>query len=54
MDGGDAVNVCLLQIMQVKSGNSGETIMNVFWDSGSKVTMITFKKAKQLRLKGER
>ena len=54
MDGGDAVNVCLLQIMQVKSGNSGETIMNVFWDSGSKVTMITFKKAKQLGLKGEK
>ena len=54
MDGGDAIQVCLLQIMQVKSGDSGEVVMNVFWDSGSKVTMITFKKAKQLGLKGER
>jgi len=54
MNDGRTMKICLLQIMQVRGGINGETPMNAFWDSGSKVTMITFKKAKELGLRGEK
>ena len=40
--------------MEVKAGDDGQTNLNVFWDGGSKVSMITFAKAKELGLSGER
>ena len=50
----DTVKTCLLQLMEVKAGNDGQTKLNAFWDGGSKVSLITFAKAKSLGLKGER
>ena len=47
------VRVCLLQLMQVRAGVNGDTNLTVFRDSGSKVSMITFKKAKELGLNGK-
>ena len=40
---------CLLQIMMVRSGNR---CVNVLWDSGSTVSLITYQKAQELGLKG--
>lgn len=50
---GGKVKVCLLQLMEVRAGDDGQSKLNAFWDGGSKVSMITFAKAKQLGLKGE-
>ena len=44
--------ICLLQLMKVKAGGSVQSNVNVMWDSGAKVSMITFKKAKELGLLG--
>ena len=41
-------SVCLLQIMQVPAGEGVPT--NIMWDSGATISMITFKKAKELGL----
>ena len=42
---------CLLQLMKLVAGNGNGTI-NVMWDSGATVSMITFKKANELELNG--
>ena len=49
-----SIQVCLLQLMQVRAGFNGENTLNMFWDSGSKVSMITFKKANELGLEGKK
>ena len=45
---------CLLQIMKLPAGEKHVHDMNVMWDSGATVCLITFKKAKELELKGDR
>lgn len=42
---------CLLQLMNVKTINDGNA--NILWDGGATLSLITFKKAKQLQLKGK-
>ena len=42
---------CLLQLMKIKAGNPNLSV-NVLWDSGATISMITFKKAKQLGISG--
>ena len=42
---------CLLQLMKLSAGNENGTI-NVMWDSGATVSMITFKKTNELELHG--
>ena len=42
---------CLLQLMNVKTINDDSA--NVLWDGGATLSLITFKKAKQLKLKGQ-
>ena len=44
---------CLLQLMPVIAGKSIIASMNVMWDSGATVCLITFKKARELGLVGE-
>ena len=39
---------CLLQMMEIESATS--LSMNVLWDSGSTLSLITFKKAAQLNI----
>lgn len=41
---------CLLQIMKVRSVNGN---LSVLWDSGASVSLITFRKAKELKLSGK-
>ena len=43
---------CLLQLMSVNAGIKNVAALNVMWDSGATVSMITFKKAKELELTG--
>jgi len=43
---------CLLQIMNVPAGRDGLSHVNVLWDSGATVSMITFSKARSLGLSG--
>jgi len=38
--------------MKVTAGMKSTTSLNILWDSGAQVTMITFKKAKELELTG--
>ena len=45
---------CLLQLMRIRYGQSPTTSMNVMWDSGATISMITFKKAHELGLSGSR
>ena len=49
----NTMKTCLLQLMEVKAGHSGQEKINTFWDGGSKVSLITFTKAKALGLTGE-
>tara|TARA_B110001454_G_scaffold196478_1_gene199376 strand:- start:542 stop:6220 length:5679 start_codon:yes stop_codon:yes gene_type:complete len=44
--------VCLLQLMKINAGFKGDKHINGFFDGGSKVTLITFKKARELGLEG--
>ena len=41
---------CLLPIMNIKSGR---TPISALWDSGASISLITFKAASQLKLKGK-
>jgi hypothetical protein len=45
---------CLLQLMRVTAGKKIIDDMNVMWDSGATVCLITFKKARELGLVGEK
>ena len=45
---------CLLQLMQLPAGERNIQNINVMWDSGATVCLITFKKAKELGLMGEK
>ena len=45
---------CLLQLMQLPAGERVIQNINVMWDSGATVCLITFKKAKELGLIGEK
>ena len=47
----DTNGTCLLQLMNVKTINDGNA--NVLWDGGATLSLITFKKAKQLKLNGQ-
>ena len=42
---------CLLQLMDIKTANNGKA--NVLWDGGATLSLITFKKAKELNLRGK-
>ena len=42
---------CLLPVMKV---NSISGILSVLWDSGASISLITFEKARELKLKGKR
>ena len=46
------VNPCLLQVMKIKSSNDKDPL-NVLWDGGATISLITFDKAKELNLIGE-
>ena len=43
---------CLLQLMEIESSLC--TPLNVLWDAGATVSLITFEKAEQLKLKGKK
>ena len=45
---------CIFQGMEVQSGINSYDKLNVLWGSGSTISLITFNKAKELRLKGKR
>ena len=45
---------CLLQLMRVTAGERVIDDLNVMWDSGATVCLITLKKAKDLELVGEK
>ena len=45
---------CLLQLMKVKCGTGRDVNLNTLWDGGSTLSMITFKKASEMQLKGEK
>ena len=49
----NAKETCLLQLMKVDSTTEPSKPLNVLWDGGSTVSLITFKKAKELDLVGE-
>ena len=44
---------CLLSLMAIPSDSVPEKQVNVLWDSGATLSLITFNKAKQLKLIGE-
>ena len=41
-----------LQIMRLKAGIRHTTLINILWDSGAQVSLITLRKAKELGLSG--
>ena len=43
---------CILPIMKVNGGKNLQQNINIMWDSGSTISMITFKKAKEMQLTG--
>ena len=43
---------CLLQIMRLRAGKVHPGNVNVLWDSGAQISLITIKKAKELGLSG--
>ena len=43
----------LLQLMKVPTGTSQSKELNVLWDSGANISLITFRMATELKLKGE-
>ena len=44
---------CLLQIMAIPTATNSNKPVNVVWDGGANLSMITFRKAKELCLKGK-
>jgi hypothetical protein len=53
-DNANEKKLCLLQLMTLKAGSKIIGHINVMWDSGATVSMITFKKANELELTGSR
>ena len=49
---GDRDSACLLQVMEVQAGSEDEVKLNVLWDGGATISLITKKKAAQLGLEG--
>ena len=47
----NGLGACLLQLMNVETANNGH--VNVLWDGGSTLSLITFQKAKELQLEGK-
>ena len=45
---------CLLQLMRLRAGFARASGINVMWGSGATVSMVTFKKARELGLSGAR
>ena len=43
---------CLLLIQYIQAGLRRDNLVNIFWDSGSSISLITEKKAKELKLSG--
>ena len=51
-DKNNASKFCLLQLMEVNAGAKQVMPLNTMWDSGAQLSLITFKKAKELELTG--
>lgn len=49
----EAPSNCLLQLMKVRSGTSLRISLNILWDGGATISMITFSKARDMSLNGE-
>ena len=49
-EGGSEIGGCLLQLMNIPSS---EGSLNVLWDSGATVSLITYQKAAELKLEGK-
>lgn len=49
----EAPSNCLLQLMKVRSGTSLRISLNILWDGGATISMITFSKATDKSLVGE-
>ncbi len=49
---GKESRTCLLQVMKVKSAVNASSL-NVLWDGGATISLITFAKARELSLDGE-
>ena len=46
-------NACLLQVMSIRAKCSGKNpVVNVLWDGGATLSLITFEKASELNLEG--
>ena len=50
---GEKGSICLLQVMSIHTSQSNNSSVNVMWDGGATVSLITFKKARSLNLEGE-
>ena len=50
---GKESRTCLLQVMKVKSAVNAAAPLNVLWDGGATISLITFAKARELSLDGE-
>ena len=44
---------CLLQLMILNSGTSPSIGLNILWDGGAKISLITFSKAREMGLAGD-
>ena len=51
-DRDNSTKFCLLQLMQVEAGTKQVMPLNTMWDSGAQLSLVTFKKAKELELTG--
>ena len=49
---GDRTSVCLLQVMGVQAGGKDEVMLNIMWDGGATISLITKNKAAELGLEG--
>ena len=47
------VGLCLIQLMEIQSSLEDRRTVNVFWDSGAAISLITFEAAKRLGLRGK-
>ena len=49
----NSANECILQIMSIKTATHKEDPLTVLWDSGASLSLITNRKAKELKLPGK-
>ena len=47
------VGLCLIQLMEIQSSLEDRRTVNVFWDTGAAISLITFEVAKRLGLHGK-